>query len=154
MGATTWKAACKVLLNCQKRHFLGCTPMTTGNFLWCDCQTDKTKIATHGRFNKRLSDSPLEELPPNVNHLLRSKEGNHFFFIGIQEDTANHRLRFHVAHSTTTCVATVPKLHNSNNCSLTLTDDSITKSSCVTVINKNSSAGKIIHDLKSTVKKI
>ena len=65
----------KFRLIASKGTFPGCTPMITRNLLWHDWQTNKVKIATHGRCDGGLPDPPLEQqLPPNVNCLLMSEE--------------------------------------------------------------------------------
>ena len=76
----------------QKGMFLGHTPMTTRNFLWYDCQTNKVKIATCGGFDEGLSDLPVEQLPPNVNCLLWSEEGNCQHLQDTQADMCSHEL--------------------------------------------------------------
>ena len=51
--------------------------MTTRNFAWHDCPTDKVKLAAHGRFDEGFSDFPLDQMPANVNHLLGSENNDH-----------------------------------------------------------------------------
>ena len=60
--------------NSGKGTFLGNIPHATGNFLWCDCGTDRVKIAMHGCFDERCSDLPLNELPPNVHFSLKTND--------------------------------------------------------------------------------
>ena len=47
----------------------------TRKILWYDPDTKHVKIATYARVNEGYDDIPTTEIPPNVAHLHRTKEG-------------------------------------------------------------------------------
>ena len=136
----------------RKVIFLGHTPMTTRNFLWRNCQTDEVKIATHGRFDEGLSDLPPEQPPPNVNHLHQSDDQQSLQ--DVQSAISATDLHFHVCPFSTTIVGAVPKPCNSDNCGITLKDDSLSNRSHVTAFAPAPSSAESLRNPKATTKKL
>ena len=68
----------KLRPNSRKGIFLGFLPNTTKNVLWFDPETSNTKIAKHVRFDEGMNDLPFDEIPPNVLHLQRVRQGEPF----------------------------------------------------------------------------
>ena len=60
----------------KKGIFLGYTGQTQRNFIWFDVNTEKIKIASHGRFDEGFNDLPIESIPLNAAHLTRSELGH------------------------------------------------------------------------------
>ena len=108
-----WSA--KFETNARKGMFLGCSPIAIRNFLWHDCLTDEVKIATHGRFDEGFSDLPLDQIPSDVNHLLRS-EGGDRSKLSDATITSADELSFHVYPCSTTFVGAIPKPCTADNC--------------------------------------
>ena len=82
-GCRVWvrppgKRKAKLIPNSRKGIFLGYVPYTTRNILWYDPDTSRVKIATHARFDEGMNDLPVTEIPPNVQHLARTDDGNAF----------------------------------------------------------------------------
>ena len=48
------------------------------NIIWYDVETHKVKIATHARFDEGFNDLPMDTIPPNGQHLIRTDDGNPF----------------------------------------------------------------------------
>ena len=114
------------------------------------CPTDKTKIATHERFDEGLLDLPLEQLPPNVNCLLCSNDRQ---LLGdFQADISANDLSFHICPFSTTFVGTIPEPHNSDNHGVTLRDNLLSKQSNTTAFAPTSSSANLLKNLKATTK--
>jgi hypothetical protein len=64
----------KLRPNARKGIFLG-KPDTTKNIIWYDPASSHIKLAKHARFDEGMNDLPFEDIPPNVQHLMRSKQG-------------------------------------------------------------------------------
>lgn len=62
----------------RKGIFLGYTGQTQRNFIWYDVNTERVKIASHGRFDEGFNDLPIESIPPNVQQLTRSAFGKRY----------------------------------------------------------------------------
>ena len=127
--------------------------MTTQNFLWCDCQTNEVKIATHDRFDKGLSDLPIEQLPPNVNCLLMQLDDQQLLE-DLKTNISATDLWFHVCPFSTTFVGTIPQPCALDNCGLTLKDASLSNGSHVAAFALNSSSTKLLKNLEVTTKKL
>ena len=66
----------KFRMRSRKGLFLGFLPNTTKNIIWYDPETSRIKLAKHARFDEGMNDLPFDEIPPNVQHLMRSKQGD------------------------------------------------------------------------------
>ena len=51
-------------------------PHTLRNILWYDTLTNRVKLATHVRFDEGYNDLPFIALPPNLQYILRSENGD------------------------------------------------------------------------------
>jgi hypothetical protein len=60
----------------RKGIFLGYVPHNTRNIIWYDVGSERMKIASHCVFDEGFNDVPVETLPPNVQHFLRSTDNN------------------------------------------------------------------------------
>ncbi|KAG7357166.1 reverse transcriptase RNA-dependent DNA polymerase [Nitzschia inconspicua] len=68
----------KYVVHSRKGIFLGYLPDTTKNIVWYDVETQVVKIAKHAQFDGGMNDLPIEPIPPNVQYLLRSLDGQRF----------------------------------------------------------------------------
>ena len=126
--------------------------MTTRSLFWCDCQTNEVKIATHGLFDEELSDLPLGQSPPSVNHLLWSNDQQSLK--EVQSDISVDELWFCVHPSSTIFVGTMPKPCDFDNCGIDLRDDLLSKQSCMTAFAPASSSARLLKNLKATTKEL
>ena len=46
------------------------------NILWFDPKSSHIKLAKHAQFDEGMNDLPFDAIPPNVQHLMQSQEGN------------------------------------------------------------------------------
>ena len=79
-GCRVWvrpstKRTSKFRNNSRKGIFLGFVPKTTRNIIWYDVETERVKIASHAKFDEGMNDLPIDQIPPNVQHLQRSELG-------------------------------------------------------------------------------
>ena len=44
--------------------------------MWHDNSTNRVKIVKHARFDEGMNDLPFNEIPPNVQHLTRVRQGH------------------------------------------------------------------------------
>jgi hypothetical protein len=58
-----------------KRIFLGYLPATMKNILWYNVKTHRIKISYHTLFDKGMNDLPHSQIPPNIQHLQRVRNG-------------------------------------------------------------------------------
>ena len=82
-GCQTWVKPpgardAKLVPNSQKGIFLGYVPYTTRTILLYDVATHKVKIATHAKFDEGFNDFPMDQVPSNGQHLMRTDEGTPF----------------------------------------------------------------------------
>ena len=80
-GCRVWvrpsgRRSAKLKPNSRKGIFLGFLPNTTKNIIWYDPETSRVKIAKHARFDEGMNDLPFDSIPPNVQHLVRSRQGD------------------------------------------------------------------------------
>ena len=76
------KHSAEFAINARKGTFLGYLPNTTSNTMWYDLSTNRGKIAKHARFDEGMNDLPFVDIPPNVQHLIRARDGKE-----LEEDT-------------------------------------------------------------------
>ena len=65
----------KFVSDATKGIFLGYIPNTTKNVVWYDPERETIKLASHVRYDEGMNDLPINEIPPNVQHLQRSEFG-------------------------------------------------------------------------------
>ena len=91
-------------------------PHTLRNILWYDTLTTRVKLATHVRFDEGSNYLPVDALPPNVQYILRSENGDRSALP--MDPSALHvdRLQFRVYPFATTFVGTIPLPCDKDNC--------------------------------------
>ena len=46
------------------------------NIIWFDPESAHVKVVKHAHFDEGMNDLPFDEILPNVQHLMQSKDGN------------------------------------------------------------------------------
>ena len=62
--------AASLLLMIQDKEFLGYVSHMDRLFTWYDEGTHQVKVTTHAKFDKRFNNLPIDNLPPNCQHIL------------------------------------------------------------------------------------
>ena len=130
----------KLRPNSRKGIFLGYIPNTTANIVWFDEATQRIKIAKHARFDEGLNDLPINEVPPNVQHLMRSEFGQPI--PADPDESSMPQFNFFLNPFADTWSKSLPVVCQQQNYGLILENDSLMNRVFVKKINPRSSFHK------------
>ena len=135
----------KYKTNSRKGTFLGYTPHTTRNIIWYDGETDRIKIASHARFDEGMNDLPISEIPPNVQQLQRSNDGNPI--AQDKEDIDKNMLQFHTERFPEVITKVIKTTHQLQQ-EIKVSEDSLSKRAFLSSIPQNSNLSKLFSSPK------
>ena len=138
--------------NSRKGIFLGFLPNTTKNIIWFDPETSRVKLAKHARFDEGMNDLPFDRIPPNVQHLIRSKHGEKV----PPEPRASTVDEFHFTTNpfSHTLSRTLKVSQRDSTFGLELASDELFNRAFVSDVKKKSSAANLFSSHKATRNKI
>ena len=156
-GARVWirppgRRNAKFRNNARKGIFLGFVPDTTRNIIWYDVETNRTKIASHARFDEGMNDLPTSELPPNVVHLQRSE--NNIAMPAETKETSIDDFFFYVSPFEKLITTKLTVQCDSPTFGLLIKNDDINGRAFLHEIEKKTSASNIFSSHKATRNKI
>jgi hypothetical protein len=139
----------------QKGIFLGYVPHTTRNIIWYDVESERMKIASHCVFDEGFNDVPVETLPPNVQHILRSTDKNECPTVD-PDPIAHTDLEFYVYPfaEKEIVIATIPDNNTDPTFGFQLGTDEIYYRVYVKEIAAKSCASNIFNNLKAFRKRL
>ena len=100
-------------------------PHTLWNILWYDVVTDRVKLATHARFDEGYNDFAIESVPPNVQYVLQSEDGDRSKLSADSTSLDSKDLHFFICPFATTFQGTIPNPCDNPNCGFDIADDSL-----------------------------
>jgi hypothetical protein len=138
----------------KKGIFLGYVPYTTRNILWYDMETHRVKIAAHARFDEGMNDLPISAIPPNVQHLQRTDDGQPYPSEQSAVDATN--FTFFITPFATLLHRSLTPSPTSDDPTygLILADDDLLRRTYVSDVQPKSPAASIYSTLRSTRNKI
>ncbi|KAG7369949.1 GAG-pre-integrase domain containing protein [Nitzschia inconspicua] len=148
----TTKRPGKYVVHSRKGIFLGYLPDTTKNIVWYDIETQVVKIAKHAQFDEGMNDLPIESIPPNVQYLLRSLDGQRF--PSESSNTTLDSFTFTDQPFTWTIDKSFKIRCSHPTFGLTLTNDELFNRAYVQAIHRNSTIAKGFSTLKAANNKI
>ncbi|KAG7373304.1 reverse transcriptase RNA-dependent DNA polymerase [Nitzschia inconspicua] len=148
----TTKRPGKYVVHSRKGIFLGYLPDTTKNIVWYDIETQVVKIAKHAQFDEGMNDLPIESIPPNVQYLLRSLDGQRF--PSESSNTTLDNFTFTDQPFTRTIDKSFKIRCSHPTFGLTLTNDELFNRAYVQAIHRNSTIAKGFSTLKAANNKI
>ena len=156
-GCRVWvrppgRRSAKFKLSSRRGIFLGFLPNTTTNIIWYDMETSRVKIAKHARFDEGMNDLPFDSIPPNVHHLVRSRQGDPF----PPESKASTVAEFHFTTNpfSHTLSRTLKVSDRDSSFGLNLATDELYNRAFVADIKNRSSAAHLFSSLRATRNKI
>ena len=136
----------------RKGIFLGFLPNTTKNIIWFDPESSRIKLAKHARFDEGMNDLPFNAIPPNVQHLMRSKQGE--TVPPEPRESSVDQFEFTANPFAHTLSKTLKVTRRDSSFGMELAEDVLSNRAYVQEIKEKSSASRLFSSIKATRNKI
>jgi hypothetical protein len=139
--------------NSRKGVFLGFLPNTTKNIIWYDLESSRVKMAKHARFDEGMNDLPFDQIPPNVQHLMRSQHGAPVPPESQESSVAAFEFTNNPFSHTISCTLK-PQARDNVTFGMEIATDILSQRAYLRDIKKNSSTSRLFSSHKATTNKI